>query len=873
MAAKEARIEKLNKEVENMERDVARFNERNELLEKVEEYKLKRLWIDFEDKRKVWKGAQAELLKINEQIKQLHADASEHKVPMDKAAAAKEEAKKAHMVASRALVAALKEKKKRLQGVYNSETEHSMLNDKINSKEKEEREKGKRIRDRERAIADIEDQLAGLVEPPDISAERTKALREKKAHNDVVVSLETKHDILKDKSHRHGFQLKDLEAKLAGFQSERQQRLVALQRAGHNQIIEADRALQNMQNQFHKPVIGPILTLIKCDNINHRKYLEAQIGKRFLAAYITQDDRDRSKLQEWTKRWQTTAVNMPSAKYEDPIIDQRLKSLGITHRLDQCFEADAVVKAALCDMNQLNITFVIDPKASQDVVDRAVTEVQDGKIFYTPSTRYTKIQSRYGRRETTTSSSPTRDSTLFSSGSSKEDEQNLKRDIQIVQEQKAACDRELNQLKAELADGRKKLEAFTSRINNMGSEMARYLAEKNRFNTQLKAQQNALERLRQQDVGKEIESLKRDMAKILEKRSKETCAYADAVTACCEARASETTALLHAKQCDALYKYLKELYDSETRQAQDLVDAQNAQKEKTLALKRVCAMAKREAEEKAPLDEERKKRFFEMPQEIDPYPNPEPRPEEGQEGHDDYQEILPGIDECVRAFEEAADEIMCPNDMVLQDFRDKQVERNRLRGDLTEKGGDLNERLEVIETKKQAWLAALRPLVDKINDNFKTNFASIGCAGEVKLHDAGDRFEEWELQIWVKFRAVTDMHILDAHRQSGGERSVSTMLYLISLQELTSAPFRVVDEINQGMDPINERKIFKRMTKAASSSEATQTFLLTPKLLNNLQYTEDCTVLCIFNGPWIAEMAKRWKEMQRALQPGGPVTP
>ena len=167
---------------------------------------------------------------------------------------------------------------------------------------------------------------------------------------------------------------------------------------------------------------------------------------------------------------------------------------------------------------------------------------------------------------------------------------------------------------------------------------------------------------------------------------------------------------------------------------------------------------------------------------------------------------------------------MCPNDMVLQDFRDRQEERNRLRDDLTTKGGNLSERLEVIETKKQAWLAALRPLVDKINDNFKNNFASIGCAGEVKLHDAGDRFEEWELQIWVKFRAVTDMHILDAHRQSGGERSVSTMLYLISLQELTSAPFRVVDEINQGMDPINERKIFKRMTKAASSSEATQTF-------------------------------------------------
>jgi chromosome segregation ATPase len=40
----------------------------------------------------------------------------------------------------------------------------------------------------------------------------------------------------------------------------------------------------------------------------------------------------------------------------------------------------------------------------------------------------------------------------------------------------------------------------------------------------------------------------------------------------------------------------------------------------------------------------------------------------------------------------------------------------------------------------------------------------------------------------------------------------------------------VVDEINQGMDPINERKIFKRMTNAASQESTPQTFLLTPKV-------------------------------------------
>ena len=292
----------------------------------------------------------------------------------------------------------------------------------------------------------------------------------------------------------------------------------------------------------------------------------------------------------------------------------------------------------------------------------------------------------------------------------------------------------------------------------------------------------------------------------------------------CKARATETAALLTQKQAEAAHKYFKELYKAETEQIEFLNGEKEELEEDVRKTRDIAREAKREATNNAPIEgseeaEALKAKFYDMPEQIDPYPNPVERPAAGQEGHDEWQEILPGIDECIRTFEEEADAIMCPNDMVLQEFRNKQDERNRLRAVLEESGGSLEEKQRKIEEKKQAWLGALRPLIDRINDNFKTNFASIGCAGEVKLHDAGEAFDQWELQIWVKFRASTDMHILDAHRQSGGERSVSTMLYLISLQELTSAPFRVVDEINQGMDPINERKIFKRMTKAASSSD------------------------------------------------------
>ena len=35
------------------------------------------------------------------------------------------------------------------------------------------------------------------------------------------------------------------------------------------------------------------------------------------------------------------------------------------------------------------------------------------------------------------------------------------------------------------------------------------------------------------------------------------------------------------------------------------------------------------------------------------------------------------------------------------------------------------------------------------------------------------------------------------HAQSGGERAVTTMLYLLAMQAVSPCPFRVVDEMNQ----------------------------------------------------------------------------
>lgn len=51
-------------------------------------------------------------------------------------------------------------------------------------------------------------------------------------------------------------------------------------------------------------------------------------------------------------------------------------------------------------------------------------------------------------------------------------------------------------------------------------------------------------------------------------------------------------------------------------------------------------------------------------------------------------------------------------------------------------------------------------------------------------------------------------------------------------------PFRVVDEINQGMDPANERKVFEQLVVASCQEGTPQCFLLTPKLLPDLPFTQ-----------------------------------
>ncbi len=91
---------------------------------------------------------------------------------------------------------------------------------------------------------------------------------------------------------------------------------------------------------------------------------------------------------------------------------------------------------------------------------------------------------------------------------------------------------------------------------------------------------------------------------------------------------------------------------------------------------------------------------------------------------------------------------------------------------------------------------------------------------------------------------------------------MATILYLISIQDLTAVPFRVIDEINQGMDPKNERMVFKQLVESSCQPGTPQCFLLTPKLLPELPYHPEISVLNIFNGPFLQDGVQSWGSSQ-----------
>lgn len=150
------------------------------------------------------------------------------------------------------------------------------------------------------------------------------------------------------------------------------------------------------------------------------------------------------------------------------------------------------------------------------------------------------------------------------------------------------------------------------------------------------------------------------------------------------------------------------------------------------------------------------------------------------------------------------------------------------------------------------WKPELEKIIQIVDADFGSNMRVVASGGGVTLDDSIPDYNKWKLVIKVSFRDAEELTQFNGAQHSGGEKSTTTAVFLNSLQGLTNTPFRIVDEINQGMDAKNERNAHKLIVTRATDPNinASQYFLITPKLLTDLHYSERMSIHCIFAGKW-----------------------
>jgi hypothetical protein len=123
--------------------------------------------------------------------------------------------------------------------------------------------------------------------------------------------------------------------------------------------------------------------------------------------------------------------------------------------------------------------------------------------------------------------------------------------------------------------------------------------------------------------------------------------------------------------------------------------------------------------------------------------------------------------EVLKRYKQLQEELMVVN----QEFADLQVQFDSSHRDLQE--------------RSVSWCTDVRNIANRVNESFKVYMKDLGFQGEVSLLETGT-FNNYEMRIKVSFRENTDVITLSGSRHSGGERAVSTIMYLMALQNLTT---------------------------------------------------------------------------------------
>ncbi|XP_053558489.1 structural maintenance of chromosomes protein 5 [Bombina bombina] len=835
---KEEFLEKQKQRNERYKQDVERYYERKRHLDKIEMLERKRPWVEYETVRQQYEeikqrreGLKEELKKLkavqaplNDQIQKL--DKQQRSIDgkiREKVMEIKDTSQQCKMKQD-----ALERKDKQIEDIQQV----------LRMKRDEEQEKQKKISNIRKMIEDWQNELSTTANCENLQPELDSIGNELRSIQEEKTILESEmndrrmeRENLEREKKNQAYRLKQFE-NLMNLKEEKLK----------NRFSDTYKALvwlKQNKDRFKKTVCYPIMLEINMKDQQHAKYIENHISMNDMRAFVfeSQDDMEvfLKEIRD-NQRLRVNAVCSPSESFAERRPSRSITELqqyGFFSYLRELFDAPWPVMNYLCGQYHVH-DVPVGTEKTRSMIEKVIHETKLRQI-YTAEERYSVKVSAYSNKVISSNMSLKAAQFLTVTVDADERRQILE---QIKDIQKRICI--LDSRMAELVEKQKILDRRDNELRLRKKEVLDMKTKKRQLEQKIQTKRDSLNQLEQENINLEEEERKAN-SKIKEinvQKAMLVMELMNLIKRCTTLNIEKVDLSLQSTTVSSEKNKLDSQYKQALSQLRDL-EAQfvNMDGRKRTLLENCKGL----------LGKARKACNMDPSQEI---------PQDLQA----FQSLPNTLDEIDALLNEEKSRASCftgLNASVVEDYTKRTHEIQLLTEELNQKKSELEDYRKNISQVKEKWLNPLKQLVEKINEQFSSFFSSMQCVGEVDLHTENEEeYDKYGIRIRVKFRSSTQLHELTPHHQSGGERSVSTMLYLMALQELNRCPFRVVDEINQGMDPVNERRVFEMVVKTACKESTSQYFLITPKLLQNLVYADKMNVLFVYNGPYMLESTK-----------------
>eukprot|EP00485_Elphidium_margaritaceum_P009805 CAMPEP_0202693706 /NCGR_PEP_ID=MMETSP1385-20130828/7743_1 /ASSEMBLY_ACC=CAM_ASM_000861 /TAXON_ID=933848 /ORGANISM="Elphidium margaritaceum" /LENGTH=1126 /DNA_ID=CAMNT_0049349423 /DNA_START=60 /DNA_END=3440 /DNA_ORIENTATION=+ len=660
-------------------------------------------------------------------------------------------------------------------------------------------------------------------------------------------------------------QLRQIDQQLETWTNTARQRDDHIFGTGAHREREFKLFVDRHRHEFEGEVYGPIVQEMTVRNELHCKFLNASLPRQALYGYVCTNGRDWNRLLQrahemnlkFTVYLQPEAATATTHVHR-PVDTATLRRHGVDGYLDEIFEARPLIQATLNDQFGLSSRAYAMQELDAAALDNVLvtTSGQSGRLksLLTPSSQYAIKESAYSQQ------------VLRSLGNLHVSRQacilrttpDFSQQIAAKTAEKQRVQQELDEANArhgEAQQGRQQKQVEIETLAKTKKQLDDKVAAFHKLTQKLHKKRKDLTELE-----KETQTTIDEFAtRINDDIVRENCARIELFERVAEDLGRVHTLLqarsiasIEKRQHEAQHQHIKQMMADFTRRHKELRTRHTHCQRQEQELKRQHRQLYERAEKKYP------RRKF-----VDVWSG------------EDKQLSLDEVESKINHIQGRINVLYVDPERVKKYERLEAAIESQTK-ELQQLEADFEEQSDAIDDIEARWQPQLQKAVAKISAKFGEFFRQFNNAqGRVCLVSEDDDkrklpYSEWCIDIETKFRSDehTPWKRLTSSAQSGGEKSVSTMLYLLSLKEVTTVPFRVVDEINQGMDPVNERRIMEilnyectpqRMPVMSSadggggngdSVRLPQYFVVTPKLLPRLQYSPCSSVYVIFNGPY-----------------------